>query len=84
MATYTPTELLRLWKTEQLPLETATGHLLQQLVQQDSELARQRTTIASLRADVDRLIAHTRLPPSTKGKSKPSKPDETPDPEQSS
>ncbi len=80
MATYTPAELWHLWKTEQLPLEMATGHLLQHLVQLHSELETERTTVFSLRADVDRLIAHTHLPPLAKGKQKSSKPDETAEP----
>jgi len=37
-----------------------------------------KRALASLRGDVDRLLAHTGLPPSTKGKQKPSKPGETP------
>ena len=81
MATYTPIELWHLWKTEQLPLETATGHLLQHLVQLHGQLETERTALFSLRADVDRLTAHTQLPPRVKGKQKLSKPDETVDPE---
>ncbi len=38
-----------------------------------------KRALAHLRADVDRLIAHTGLPPSTKGRHKPSKPDEKPE-----
>ncbi len=82
MATYTPAELWQLWKTEQLPLEMATGHLLQHRVQLHSKLETERTAVFSLRADVARLIGHTRLPPLAFGKQKPSKPDETVDPEQ--
>lgn len=84
MATYAPTELLHLWKTEQLLPETATGHLVQHLVKQHNELESQRRAIASLRADIDRLLAHTRLPPNIHGKPKSTKPDETPDPKQPS
>lgn len=84
MATYTPDELWQLWKTEQLPLEMATGHLLQHLMQLYSKLETERAAVFNLRADVDRLIAHTRLPPLVKGKQKPSKPDETSEPEQPS
>ena len=84
MATYTPAELLQLWKLEQIPLEMTTGHLLQYLVKLHSELEIQRTVAANLRADVDRLIVHTRLPGTRKGKQKPSKPDEMADREQPS
>jgi len=55
----------------------AVGHILQNLV-------KLQTILVDLRADIDRLIAHTRLPPNAKSKAKPSKPDETPDPEQPS
>lgn len=41
-----------------------------------------KRALISLRADVDHLLAHTRLPPNPKGKAKPSSPDEAPDPEQ--
>ena len=84
MATLPPDDLLKLWKLEQLPLEMSMGHVLQNLVNLHTDFAAQHATLASLRADVDRLMAHTRLPPSTKGKLKLSKPDETPEPEQSS
>jgi hypothetical protein len=32
MATHSPHDLLRLWRLEQLPLDMATGHILQNLV----------------------------------------------------
>ncbi len=84
MATLPPDELLKQWKLEQLPLEMSMGQVLQHLVKLYSDLAAQHTTQANLRADIDRLIAHTSLPPNPKGKPKLSKPDETPDPEQPS
>jgi len=77
MSTVTPTELLKLWKLENMQPEMAVGHILQNLV-------KLQTILVDLRADIDRLIAHTRLPPNAKSKAKPSKPDETPDPEQPS
>jgi hypothetical protein len=77
MSTGTPTELLKLWKLENMTPEMAVGHILQNLV-------KQQATLIDLRADVDRLIAQTRLPSNTKSKAKPSKPDETPDPDQPS
>jgi len=68
MATYTPDELWHLWKTEQLPLEMATGHLLQHLIQLHSVLENERAAVLSLRADVDRLITHTHLTPLVKAR----------------
>lgn len=75
MSTITPTEQLKLWKLENMQLEMAVGHILQNLV-------KLQTILADLRTDVDRLMAHTKLPSNPKGKPKPSKPDETSDPEQ--
>lgn len=76
MATYAPAELLQLWKTEQITVEMATGHLLQQLVKLYNDLETQRAAMINLRADVDRLIAHTQLPPLVKGKPRLPKSDE--------
>jgi hypothetical protein len=67
MATVTPKELLTAWKLEQMPLEMTMGHVVQNLV--------------ILRDEIDRLIAHTQLPPNPKGKAKPSKSDEILEPE---
>jgi len=75
MATLPSDELLKLWKLEQLPLEMGMGQVLQHLIKLYNDLATHHTTQINLRADVDRLIAHTGLPPSTKGKPKPPKPD---------
>lgn len=76
MATYAPAELLQLWKTEQITVEMATGHLLQQLVKLYNELETQRAAVINLRADVDRLLVHAQLPPPVKGKLKEPKSDE--------
>jgi len=84
MAALPPTELLRLWKLEELPIEMSIGHILQNLVAQQTTQETFQQTLLKLRMDIDRLMAHTRLPPPIKGKPKPSKPDETPEPEQSS
>ena len=84
MATLPPDELLKLWKLEQLPLEMSMGHVLQNLANLRAAVATQYAALTSLRMDVDRLIAHTGLPPSTKGKPKMPKPDETIDPGQPS
>jgi len=47
-------------------------------------LVKLQTMVIDLRIDVDRLIALTKLPPDTKGKFKPSKPDEMPELQQPS
>lgn len=70
MAMLPPDELLKLWKLDEMPVEMTLGHVVQNLVR--------------LREDVDRLIAHTRLPPLVKGKLKSPRPDETSSPKQSS
>lgn len=57
MATVTPKQLLNAWKQEQMPLEMTMGHVLQNLV--------------TLREEIERLITHLRLPPISKGTSKP-------------
>jgi hypothetical protein len=79
MSTYTPVELLSLWKLEQLSLEMATGHLLQHLVKLTSELEAQRTVVTNLRTEVDRLLAHSQLPPNARNKPKSAKSGEVPD-----
>jgi len=70
MAAMPPHDLLKAWKQDTMPVEMTLGHVVQNLV--------------ILREDIDRLLAHTRMPPNPKGNRKPSKPDETPDPEQPS
>ena len=84
MATMPATELWRLWKQEQLTMEMSIGHIIQNLVAQQTHQESVQQTLLKLRTDVDRLLVHTRLPPPTKGKAKPSKADETPDLEQPS
>jgi len=74
VSTVTPQELLLAWKREEMPVEMTLGHVVQNLV-------KLHTAFVDLRADVDRLIAHTGLPPNTKGRHKPSKLDETSTPE---
>ena len=75
MSTVTPQELLKAWKREEMTVEMTLGHVVQNLV-------KLHTAFVDLRTDVDCLITHTGLPPSTKGRPKPSKLDEMPDPEQ--
>ncbi len=80
MATMPPTELLKLWDREEMTPEMAIGHMLQNMVKEETF----QRMLLNLRADVERLIRHTGLPPTAKGKRKPPKPDETPGPEQPS
>jgi len=55
MATINPEELLRLWSAEKLTSEMAIGHLLQNLVLQQSSIGNLQASIASLRAEVQKL-----------------------------
>ena len=73
MSTVTPEELLRLWKLENIPLEMAMGHVLQNLVKQQKAQDALNQMISNLRADVARLIAHTGLTLAPQAKHKPSK-----------
>lgn len=70
MAAISPQELLKAWKLETVTSDMALGHIVQNLV--------------ILREDIDRLIAHTNLPPRTTGKAKLGKLDEPSDPKQPS
>jgi len=81
MSTVTPQALLKAWKLEQVTVEMSIGHILQNLVAQQTTQASFQQTLLNLRTDVDRLLAHTQLPPNLKGKPKPSKSDEMPDSE---
>jgi hypothetical protein len=84
MSMLLPSELLKQWKLEQAPIEMTLGHVVQNLARLHSELEANHTLLRNLRAEVDRLMAHTRLPPIVKDRQKLSKPDETSDPEQAS
>jgi hypothetical protein len=75
MGTITPTELLRLWELEKMPVERTTGHTLQNLVKIQTAIDTINITLYNLRADVDSLIAHTGMKPSQTGKKKPPKQD---------
>lgn len=81
MSTVTPQALLKAWKLEQVTVEMSIGHILQNLAAQQTTQASLQQTLLKLRTDVDRLLAHTQLPPNVQGKPKPSQPDEMPDSE---
>ena len=87
MGTIPPKKLLSQWKKETLTVEMAIGHLLQHLVLQNeveqkmdiehaqimTTLKELQTSVRSLRTDVDRLIAHTNLPPPKPKRGRPRK-----------
>jgi len=51
MATYSPLDLFRLWTLQKLPLEMATGHILQNLVTMQDALDTLKRELAELRAN---------------------------------
>lgn len=68
VGTMPPAELLKLWTLNEIPVETTLGHVLQNLVKLHSDLKVHNLTLYQLRADVDRLIAHTVLQPTSNAK----------------
>ena len=55
MSTLTPAELLNLWKQEQMTIEMALGHILQNLAKQQTVLATLLTTQNKLGTEVNSL-----------------------------
>ncbi len=55
MATISPEELLRLWSAEKLTSEMAIGHILQNLVLQQSSIGNLQASVANLRAEIQKL-----------------------------
>jgi len=55
MSTLTPTELLNLWKQEQMTIEMSIGHILQNLVKQQIALEALLVTQSKLRTDINSL-----------------------------
>jgi len=70
MSTVTPEELFKQWKLESIPLEMAMGHVLQNLIKQQTAQEALNKALLNLRADIDRLIAHTGLTPTAEGRHK--------------
>ena len=69
MGALTPTELLTLWKQEQVTVEMSIGHMVQNLVKQQTTIDALTSALGKMRADLDRLSAPTDKPkPDTKGK----------------
>jgi len=58
MATVTPDELLHLWAREQLSSEMAIGHVLQNLVQQQTTILALQTAVARLKAELGSVSDH--------------------------
>ena len=50
MSTYSPQELLKLWKQQELPVEMTTGHILQNLVFMQDALDAFKRELIQLRA----------------------------------
>jgi hypothetical protein len=73
MGTVPPKELLKKWECEEITVEMAVGHILQNLVQLMTIIEAFKTSLRKLRTDVDSLIAHTGMSPRLKGKRKPPK-----------
>ena len=63
MGTFPPDELLKMWQREELTVEMAAGHIVQNLVQLHERLERVTGSLLKVRQDVDSLIAHTGMPP---------------------
>ena len=60
MSTITPTELLNLWKQEQITAEMSIGHILQNLVKQQIALEALLATHGISRTDMYSLITATK------------------------
>jgi hypothetical protein len=73
MGTISPQELLKKWQIEEITIEMAIGHLIQNVVKLYKTIEKLTNSLYNLRADVDSLIAHTGMPPNPKGKRKPPK-----------
>ncbi|MCP4370729.1 MAG: hypothetical protein GY797_21840 [Deltaproteobacteria bacterium] len=68
-----PQDLLKKWEREEITVEMAIGHILQNLAKIQTAIDAINITLYNLRAMVDSLIAHTGMKPNPKGKKKPPK-----------
>ncbi len=66
-----PQDLLNKWQREEITVEMAIGHILQNLTKVQIAIDAINLTLYNLRAMVDSLIAHTEIMPNPKGKKKP-------------
>ena len=70
MAAVPPNELWKLWKQEQITSEIAIGQLIQNQVKQQAQIDANNRALATVRADVDRLLGHATMPSGNKAKPK--------------
>jgi hypothetical protein len=77
MGTMNPNELLKLWTLEQVSVEMAIGHILQNMVKTSETLGTHDTSLYKLRSNVDDLIVHTGVKPRSKNRKKYPKEDQT-------
>lgn len=70
MSTITPQELLKQWKLEQIPVEMAMGHVLQNLVQQQTLIDALTLAVNKLRLQLDNTVPPTGTLSVTKDKQK--------------
>ncbi|MCP4369798.1 MAG: hypothetical protein GY797_17040 [Deltaproteobacteria bacterium] len=73
MGTMPPQDLLKKWEREEITVEMAIGHILQNFAKIQTAIDAINLTLYNLRAMVDSLIAHTGMMPNPKGKKKPPK-----------
>ena len=70
MGTISPQELFKAWRLEKIKVETAVGHLIQNVIKLYTTIEKMTISLYNLRSDVDSLIAHTGMKPHQKGKRK--------------
>jgi hypothetical protein len=68
MSTMAPEKLLNLWKREEISVEMAIGHILQNLVKLETAHDAYTIAVDNLQANVNDLIAHTGMEPRSKSK----------------
>ncbi len=73
MGTIPPQDLLKKWQREEITVEMAIGHILQNLAKIQTAIDAINLALYNLRAMVDSLIAHTGMMLNPKGKKKPPK-----------
>ena len=67
MGTLPPQKLLQHWAQENMTVEMATGHTLQNLVNLQQAIEALQISLRSLRTDVDSLIAQSQIKPKRRG-----------------
>ncbi len=71
MGTMPPEGLLRQWEREGITADMAIGHLIQNMVKQQTAIDTINLTLFNLRGTVGSLVAHTGMDPNPKSKKKP-------------